>query len=117
MVVEKRQSQRLLVVMPEEEPVGVQTPAKLYTAKLVNLGSGGALISILDCIWRAEIGSRCTLSLANSGHIFEVQAELLRVVGWYAAFKFVDLTAEQSSEIGAKIAHIQALTEALCPVQ
>ncbi|MBI4472342.1 MAG: PilZ domain-containing protein [Acidobacteria bacterium] len=113
---EQRQSKRMMALMPEEEPVCVRTESKSYPAKLVNLGAGGALISILECRFREEIGTRCVVSFVSAGQTFEVHAELLRVIGWYAALKFVDLTPEQSEEIAAKMDHMETLTQALCPV-
>ena len=99
--------------MPEEEPVFIRADAAQYSAKLVNLGSGGALISILDCDFESEIGDVCKLFFSDGDRMFAVTAEVVRKTGRYAAFKFVGVTNDTARNIAYKIARMESLSHRL----
>lgn len=95
--------------MPEEEPVFVRADSAQYSAKLVNIGSGGALISVLDCDLESAIGNVCGLYFADNDRMFGVKGEVLRKTGRYAAFRFVDVSSEQAQDIASKIHRMDGL--------
>lgn len=92
-----------MALMPEEEPVFLRTGSAQYSAKLVNISHGGALISILDCELEPGIGRKCRLFFTDGARMFGVTSEVLRKTGRYAALRFVDLTEDKAESIAAKI--------------
>lgn len=112
---ENRQSKRILALMPEEEPVFIEAEGKQYAAKLVNISSGGALVSVLDCQLLAGRGSVCRVFFSDEDRLFGVKSKVLRKTGRYAAFRFVGVTRENSADIAAKIARMEEVTAILCP--
>ena len=100
---ENRQAKRIMALMPEEEPVFVRADGAQYSAKLVNISPGGALISVLDCDLEHGIGNVCGLFFTDGERMFGVKGEVLRKTGRYAAFKFVEVTAGKADEIATKI--------------
>ena len=112
---ENRQSKRIMAFMPEEEPVLIRNDSKQYAAKLVNISSGGALVSVLDCELDRGSSQIFDLFFSDPERMFGVQSEILRTTGRYAAFKFVELTAEKALEIAQKISRMEDLTALLSP--
>jgi len=102
-----------MALMPEEEPVFIRADAAQYSAKLVNMGSGGALISILDCDFESEIGDVCQLFFSDGDRMFGVTAEVMRKTGRYAAFKFVGVTNDTARNIAYKISRMESLSHRL----
>jgi hypothetical protein len=100
---ESRQTKRIMTLMPGEEPVFLRTRSAQYSAKLVNISRGGALISILDCELEPGIGSKCRLFFSDGERMFGVTSEILRKDGGYAALRFVDLTEDKVESVAAKI--------------
>ncbi len=92
-----------MALMPEEEPVFIRAEGAQYSAKLVNISHGGALISVLDCDLESAIGNACGLYFADGDSMFGVKAEVLRKTGRYTAFKFVELTPEKADAVANKI--------------
>lgn len=99
-----------MALMPEEEPVFVRADGAQYSAKLVNISSGGALISVLDCGLESAIGDACGLYFSDGDRMFGVKGEVLRKTGRYAAFKFIELTNEKACDIAAKISRMDKLS-------
>ena len=92
-----------MALMPEEEPVFLRTGSAQYSAKLVNISRGGALISILDCELVPGPGTKCRLFFTNGERMFGVTSEVLRKTGRYAALRFVEMTEDKAESIAAKI--------------
>jgi hypothetical protein len=111
----KRQSERLMVLMPDEEPVVIQAGSKQYFGRLVNLSAGGGLISIPEANLYGEIGNTFALSFSNEGSMFDVRGELIRVIGWYAAFRFANLSEQESNQLSVKLERMRTLSDMLCP--
>src|SRR2546421_4661735 len=99
---ENRQAKRIMALMPEEEPVFVRAGSAQYSAKLVNISPGGALISVMDCDLEPEPGNVCGLFFTDGERMFGVKSEVLRKTGRYAAFRFLDLTDDKADEIATK---------------
>jgi hypothetical protein len=100
---DNRQTKRIMALMPEEEPVFLRTGSAQYSAKLVNISRGGALISILDCELEPGIGSKCRLFFTNGERMFGVTSEILRKNGRYMALRFVEMTEDKAESVAAKI--------------
>src|SRR5580692_1746384 len=100
---ENRQTKRIMALMPEEEPVFLRTGSAQYSARLVNISRGGALISILDCELEPEPGSKCRLFFTNGERMFGVTSEILRKDGRYAALRFLEMTEDKAESVAAKI--------------
>jgi hypothetical protein len=113
MQAEHRKSKRIMALMPEEEPVFIRADAAQYSAKLVNMGSGGALISILDCDLESELGDVCQLFFSDGDRMFGVTGEVMRKTGRYAAFKFVGVTNDMARNIAYKISRMESLSHRL----
>jgi hypothetical protein len=112
---EHRQTRRIMALMPEEEPVILRTGSAQYSAKLVNISRGGALISILDCELEPGIGSKCRLFFTNGGErMFGVTSEILRKSGRYTALRFVEMTEDKAESVAAKI---DRMDYAMVPLQ
>ena len=105
-----------MALMPEEEPVFVRLDGAQYSAKLVNISVGGALISVRDCDLESNPGDVCQLLFCGADRMFRVEGEVVRKAGHYAAFKFVELTPEKALEIAEKISRMENLSDALTPV-
>ena len=105
-----------MALMPEEEPVFIRAGSAQYSAKLVNISPGGALVTVMDCELESEAGSACSLYFADGDGMFGVKAEVLRKIGRYAAFRFVELTSEKAHDIANKI-HRMDLTCAIAKIQ
>ena len=101
-----------MALMPEEEPVFLRAGTAQYSAKLVNISSGGALISILDCDLESAAGDRCGLFFTNGDGMFGVKGQVLRTAGRYAAFKFVEMSEEKMRGVAEKIARMDRLMDA-----
>ena len=99
--------------MPEEEPVFICAGEAQYSAKLVNMAPGGALISILDCDLRSEVGDVCQLFFSDGDRMFAVSGKVMRKSGRYAAFKFVDVTNDTARNIRYKISRMESLSHRL----
>src|ERR1043166_9087095 len=99
MQTEHRQSKRIMALMPEEEPALIRPGSAQYSAKLGNMGSGGALISILDCDFETEIGDVCKLFFSDGDRMVAGPAEVMRKTGRSAAFKFVGVTNDTARNI------------------
>ncbi len=112
---EKRQAKRIMALMPEEEPVFVRLDGAQYSARLVNISSGGALILVRDCDLESNPGDVCQLFFTGDERMFRVDGEVLRKSGHYAAFRFVDLSPAETAEIAAKIARMEGLALVLTP--
>ena len=112
---ENRQSKRIMALMPEEEPVFLRSGSAQYSAKLVNISTGGALISILDCNLDSPAGDRCGLFFTNGNGMFGVKGEVIRTAGRYAAFKFVEMNEEKACNVAGKIARMDSLSSGCCP--
>jgi hypothetical protein len=112
---DKRQSERLMVLMPDEEPVVIQLGSKQYFGRLVNLSMGGGLVSIPETNLYSEIGKTFSLSFSNEGKSFEVRGDLIRVIGWYSAFHFSKLSPEESQHLSVKLGRMRAMSDMLCP--
>src|SRR5437016_3154556 len=113
MRIDHRHSKRIMALMPEEEPVFVRADEAQYSAKLVNMGSGGALISILDCDLQSDVGDICSLFFSDGDRMFGVTAEVMRKAGRYAAFKFVGVTNDAKRNIAYKISRMESLSHRL----
>jgi hypothetical protein len=100
---DNRQTKRIMALMPEEEPVFLRTGSAQYSAKLVNISRGGALISILDCELEPGIGSKCRLFFTTGERMFGVTSEILRKNGRYMALRFVEMTEDKAESVAAKI--------------
>lgn len=112
---ENRNSKRIMAVMPEEEPVFVRAESKQYNAKLVNISSGGALISVMDCEFQSLEGSSCRIFFSDVEAMFGVKGQVSRKSGRYAAFRFVEITEDNALAIAGKIARMENLSAVLCP--
>ena len=114
-LMEKRQAKRIMAFMPEEEPVFVRLDGAQYSARLINISSGGALILVRDCDLESNPGDVCQLFFAGEDRMFRVEGEVLRKSGHYAAFRFLDLSPAIVDEIAAKIARMESLALLLTP--
>ncbi len=112
---DNRQAKRIMALMPEEEPVFVRLDGAQYSARLINISSGGALILVRDCDLESNPGDVCQMFFAGEDRMFRVQGEVLRKSGHYAAFRFVDLGPEAAGEIAAKIGRMESLSLVLTP--
>ena len=110
MSTDRRQSKRVMALTPEEEPVLVRAGSAQYSAKLVNMSSGGALIALLDCDLQTAAGDICQLLFSDGAFMFGVQGEVVRKAGRYAAFKFVAVTPTLADSIADKLSRMEALS-------
>lgn len=113
---EKRRAKRIMAFMPEEEPVFVRLDGAQYSARLVNMSSGGALVAVRDCDLESNSGDACQLLFCGAEGMFRLAGEIVRKSGHYAAFKFVELTDSETQEIARKIARMENASDALTPV-
>lgn len=105
-----------MAFMPEEEPVFVRLEGAQYSARLVNMSSGGALVAVRDCDLESNPGDACQLLFCGAERMFRVEGEIVRKSGHYAAFRFMGLTADKTLEITQKIARMENMSAALTPV-
>jgi hypothetical protein len=102
-----------MALMPEEEPVVICADSAQYSAKLVNMAPGGALISILDCDLQSKVGDICQLFFSDGDRMFGVSGKVMRKSGRYAAFKFVAVTNDTARNIRYKISRMESLSHRL----
>jgi hypothetical protein len=115
MLNENRQAKRIMALMPGEEPVFIRAETAQYSAKLVNISFGGALISILDGDFDSAVGDVCNVFFSDGDRMFGVPGEVLRKAGRYVAFKFVDVPAEKARDIAKKISRMEILSSLSSP--
>ena len=110
---ERRQTKRTMALLPEEESVLVHEDSGQYAARLVNISSAGALVTVNGYL-QSECGDRCKIFFGDGDKMFSVRGELVRQIGRYAAFRFVELTADTLGEILGKVERMEELSSALC---
>ena len=111
---ERRRSSRLVVpFVADEELAVIHHGNRDVPAKLVDFSTGGALLCVIDLVinaeWDANLEDLCDLSMYHERSVFQVKAKVVRTLGKFVAFEFVEQAPEVAKKIQDKMNRMTAL--------
>jgi hypothetical protein len=105
---EKRQSDRVLPMVSDEEMVVIHVEGKRILAKVIDLSDSGTLVYSLEELRDTlENNSLYRLSLYHQGKIFTVAATMARATGRLVAFRFRIIDPDASADLQAKLIRME----------
>jgi hypothetical protein len=105
---EKRNSERVVPMVSDEEMVVVEVGEHRLLAKMMDLSDGGTLLYLLtDAENAVPPSGTYRLSLYHNGTVFAVSATIARTTGRLIAFRFKTVDPSTSSTLQAKLIRME----------
>jgi hypothetical protein len=105
---EKRNSDRVVPMVSDEEMVVVEVGEQRLLAKMMDLSDSGTLLYLLaDNESPISAETVCRLSLYHSGKVFTVSATVARTNGRLLAFRFHKVDYGTSANLQAKLIRME----------
>jgi hypothetical protein len=107
---ERREFRRVFSLVPEEDVVLLSLNSRVhFKGRLLDLSHGGALIYSADEKMSVDVGCPYKLYLQSGGQMFCLEGTLVRSNMQFFAFRFVNVTPVDISEIRAKLARMEII--------
>jgi hypothetical protein len=107
---ERRQHRRVYSLVPEEDVVLFSVNSQThFKGRLLDLSHGGALIYSSDEIIAVDVRCPYKLYLESRGQMFCLEGTLVRSNMQFFAFRFVNVTPVDATELRAKLARMEMM--------